>query len=136
MTSEKQIAKNRVTELVNGWICPESPARYPELTAVKMTLDFGHRWHLDFSREEDGQRWYASDAEKCPTISWPWIDGFEPTNDDWKSIGFIVTIEMRDLAADIRLPSHSAQELRAAFNEVIFDDAALKAGALSDTGNA
>ncbi len=113
--------------MFHGWSIPASPARYPDLTVIKMTLDYGHRWHLDFSRQEDGQRWFASDAEKCPEIAWPWQAGFDPDMQDWKSLGFTV-IEIQDYAQAIRPATDEALALRAFVEQTMFDIAAKKAG--------
>ncbi len=110
------------------WSRPASPVRYPDLTVIKITLDYGHRWHLDFSRQEDGQRWYASDTEKCSPIQWPWVEGFEPDFADWQAIGFGVTLEMRDHVAEIRPASDETMALHAFVRKTMFDIAMKKAG--------
>lgn len=122
--------------MLAGWASPEAPPRYPDLTVIKLSLEYGHSWHLDYSREDNGDRWYASDAEKCPVISWPWVDGFEPTLSDWKEIGFAVTLEMNDSAAAIRPRSHTADQIIADLDDSIFEADAAKAGAIKCSGNA
>jgi hypothetical protein len=97
----------RHPQLVDTWTPPNAPLRYPDLTIIKVLLDSGHRWQLDFTRYDKGQRWFASDADKCPAIEWPWKDSFSPSGQDWKAIGFTVFEELR-----VR-PSTPAEDARA-----------------------
>lgn len=43
---------------------------------------------MDFSRAYNTNRYFASDAGLKSDISWPWIENFDPQNEDWIKIGF------------------------------------------------
>ena len=91
--------------LIPGWQAPTAPQKYPDLTVVKFVAEFGHgfRWHLDFSRQEGSSpvgRFFASDAQQCPQIDWPWCEGVTPSDQDWVEAGFTV-VKIVDLANDI-----------------------------------
>jgi hypothetical protein len=80
-------------KLKETWAPPVAPADYPNITAVHFIRTSGGEWHLDFSRSDDSSvagMFFASDAECCPTIEWPWQEGFEPKFEDWRAIGFVV----------------------------------------------
>lgn len=95
--------------MLQGWVAPTPPIRFPELTAVKLQMEYGHRWHLDFSSAETGERRFASDSDECPEIAWPWAQNFDPSDDDWRVIGFCQIVTIQDQSQEIR--PLSAQEL-------------------------
>lgn len=72
------------------WVPPPAPAKYPELVVIHWMKRNGGEWHMDFSRDGPEGRFFASDADRCPVIDWPWVDGFEPTAADWRAAGFSV----------------------------------------------
>lgn len=79
---------NEHQSLLPGWAAPAAPDRYPDLTVCEWPIDDGRHWHMDFSRPDGTDRFYASDAGRCPPIAWPWIETFVPSDDDWRAIGF------------------------------------------------
>lgn len=115
-------------KLKPGWTAPVAPRQYPELTAFKILLDAGHQWRMDFSRADGRDRWFASDADKCPPIEWPWVGGFDPLPADWHALGVVHVFEFR-AASDLD-PEH-AQAMREAVKRV-FDEFAKDQAKKSD----
>jgi len=80
-------------KLKENWLPPAAPANYPDITAVRLGLQFEDDWYLDFSRLDESSpvgRFFAGDADCCPLIDWPWVVGFCPQAEDWRAIGFVV----------------------------------------------
>lgn len=120
--------------LLPGWKAPDTPTKYPDLTAIKFVAEFGQhfRWHLDFSRvdhQSPVERFFASDAEKCPVIEWPWREGANPSEEDWIAIGFTVIV-MTDLSSAI---SVSSAEVAVFAETALFDAVAACGKATSST---
>jgi len=70
-----------------GWVAPSMPDGY-DARVVVMSHRGGH-CELDYFKRagamlasEDASAW------EMPLPSWPWIDGYEPTQGDWRLIGF------------------------------------------------
>lgn len=77
-------------KLKQFWAPPAAPTRYPDLVVVHWIRQDGGDWHMDFSRDGPEGRFFASDADRCPDIEWPWVEGFEPQTPDWRAAGFEV----------------------------------------------
>lgn len=89
-------------KLKNKWVMPVAPLGYPDLTALHFVRESGGDWHLDFTRQDDSSAaglFFASDADRCPPIDWPWQAGFEPQFEDWRTIGFLVVEVPADAAS-------------------------------------
>ncbi len=109
--------------LIPSWLAPTAPQKYPDLTVVKFVAEFGHefRWHLDFSRQEGTSpvgRFFASDAQQCPQIDWPWCEGVTPSDQDWVEAGFTV-VKIVDLANDISVGGMTDAELSSVIAETL-----------------
>jgi hypothetical protein len=101
-------------KLKPSWAAPAAPRRYPDITAVHFVRQAGSTWHLDFSREDDSVaagRFFASDADACPAIEWPWVEGFDPQPADWRAAGFVVF----EIPSDSATVQKAAQALLSAF---------------------
>lgn len=123
------------SKLIPGWTAPAAPRRFPALTAVWFATLFGGEWHLDYSRLEESQptgRLFASDADACPSIDWPWQEGFMPTNADWADLGF-TTLIIEDLSGGIR---HVSPRERFVINAFLFDSELDRLGCLHSPGHA
>jgi hypothetical protein len=123
------------SNLLPGWCAPDAPAKYPDLTAVRLVERFGHRWHLDFSRVDAAMpvgRFFASDIDRCPKIAWPWVDGVALSDACWAGIGFVV-VEVQD-ESNVIDPSAAAKRLLA--NETLFDLETTRRGGYHAPGNA
>ena len=66
---------------------------------------------MDFVRDGPEGLFFASDADRCPAIDWPWVDGFSPSARDWRAAGFLVL----EVPADNETIEKAAQTLIAAF---------------------
>ena len=101
-------------KLKESWVPPASPARYPDLTVVRFIRETGSTWHLDFSRVDSSVpagRFFASDADRCPEIEWPWVEGFDPQPADWRAAGFVVC----EVPSDSASVQKAAQAILSAF---------------------
>ena len=73
--------------LKSGWVLPLAPVGFEIPTVVLINGE----WHLDFSKDRP-HRVFAGDAGIEQNISWPWIEGFSPVEEDWQAIGFSVAV--------------------------------------------
>lgn len=98
-------------KLKPSWVPPPAPTRYPDLVVVHWLRQTGGEWHMDFARDSAEGMFFASDADRCPAIEWPWVEGHSPTTSDWRVAGFRVL----EVPADSETIRKAAQTLIAAF---------------------
>jgi hypothetical protein len=128
---------------IPDWHAPSPPVKYPDLTVVKSVREFGGgiAWHLDFSRHDirsgiPCERFFASDADACPIIVWPWVDGFEPRSEDWIALGFTVVEMIADHSQEIFVNAVAKGEMEAFAKEFMFDIESKRNGVAHEPGNA
>ncbi|BCL74052.1 hypothetical protein TUMSATVNIG1_60380 (plasmid) [Vibrio nigripulchritudo] len=84
---EPEVQRNVTTD----W----EPPNIPEIfTSAIVTLMSSGNVTLDFTsaRTQEGDMLRYSNACGKPQCMWPWVSGYSPTKEDWKSIGFEVVI--------------------------------------------
>ena len=71
-----------------GWTLPAPP---PGFDLPVVTLDpRGEAMGLDFYRVDGYVLASEVPGSDVHLPRWPWIDGFDPTAEDWERIGFLV----------------------------------------------
>jgi len=73
---------------------------------------------LQTGRQQPGWALFASDAQQCPQIDWPWCEGVTPSDQDWVEAGFTV-VKIVDLANDISVGGMTDAELSSVIAETL-----------------
>lgn len=75
-----------------GWQFPAIPDGYSKATVV---IGSSGDIKLDFIGEDQNSFFSLDSNMSVPKCDWPWVDGFNPQEEDWTKLGFVIS-RMRD----------------------------------------